>query len=59
MYAEMSSVLVVNGYLTVMGGETKGVKTSMLHHLQELMRMHNYGWETVHSYHTAWLQQLE
>ena len=58
IYEEMSSVLFVNGYLTVMAEELEEVKSHMLRHLQELMADEKaYGWTCIISYHAAWLQQ--
>ena len=56
----MSAMLLINGYLTVMGEETDFVKGHMLWHLQELMEdAEAYGWRSVKNYHSVWLQQLE
>ena len=57
VYEEMNSVLFVNGYLTVMVDESEELKPHMLRHLQELIGDDKaYGWESVLSYHAAWLQ---
>ena len=60
IYTDMSAVLFVNGYLTVMAGESEGVKPNMLRHLQEVVKdSEAYSLESVKSYHVAWLEQLE
>ena len=37
VYEEMDSMAFVNGYITVMAGETESTKFRMLIHLQEFM----------------------
>ena len=46
VYEEMSSILFVNGYLTIKGEKTEEVKGHMLQHLQDLMEdAEAYSWE--------------
>ena len=60
VYEEMSAVLFVNGYLTLMVGESEDMKPHIVRHLMELMEdAEAYGWESVRSHHAAWLQQIE
>ena len=60
IYEELSAVLFINGYLTVLVEYTEEVKGHMLWHLQELMEdAEFYGWRSVRDYHVAWLLKFE
>ena len=56
----MSDVIIVNGYLMVMGEEPDNFKGHVFKHLQERMEdAEACGWRSMRAYNTGWLQQLE
>ena len=60
IYDQVSSMIFVDWYLTVVSREPSHIKALILDHLQELMEDHeHYGWPLVRVYHTAWLQHME
>ena len=60
VYEHISSMVFVDGYITVMGKESPRNRAIMLTHLQELMEDgEKYGWPAARAYHAAWLQHIE
>ena len=59
-HSELSVVLFVNCYVTMLAEEFEDIKAHMLQHIQGFMEdSGRYGWRSIRDYHAAWLQYIE
>ena len=60
VYSDIAKPFFIQGYLIVMEGENKAIRSNMASRFKELMSDSElYGWDKVRTHNTVWLNQLE